>query len=190
MMMGQLFQQSRLLTIMIDFFEKTKKTQINIFMKKSMIFLTILLTSFEVFAQQIIQGPAVVLDGDTIKINHQTVRLFGIDAPEKKQNCKANNQEIACGQLSKEYLEKLVANKIVTCEIKNQDMYKRSIGICSIENNIEVNNQMVKSGNAVAYRQYSKQYINVEEQAKQNHQGIWNTQFEMPWIWRKNHKSQ
>ena len=31
-----------------------------------------------------ISGKALVIDGDTIKINSKKVRLFGIDAPEKK----------------------------------------------------------------------------------------------------------
>ena len=29
-----------------------------------------------------------IIDGDTIKINDQKIRLFGIDAPETKQFCK------------------------------------------------------------------------------------------------------
>ena len=36
----------------------------------------------------IISGIAEVVDGDTIKINSNKIRLFGIDAPEKKQFCK------------------------------------------------------------------------------------------------------
>ena len=37
---------------------------------------------------EIISGSAVVTDGDTIKINNNKIRLFGIDAPEKKQLCE------------------------------------------------------------------------------------------------------
>ena len=35
-----------------------------------------------------ISGFAKVVDGDTIKINSKKIRLYGIDAPEKKQKCK------------------------------------------------------------------------------------------------------
>ena len=38
--------------------------------------------------EKIIIGKARVTDGDTIKINDQKIRLFGIDAPETKQFCK------------------------------------------------------------------------------------------------------
>ena len=35
-----------------------------------------------------IEGVPSVTDGDTIKINGNKIRLFGIDAPEVKQSCK------------------------------------------------------------------------------------------------------
>ena len=34
-----------------------------------------------------ITGYAKVIDGDTIKINGNKIRLYGIDAPENKQIC-------------------------------------------------------------------------------------------------------
>ena len=34
-----------------------------------------------------ISGIAKVTDGDTIQIEGKKIRLFGIDAPEKKQQC-------------------------------------------------------------------------------------------------------
>ena len=40
--------------------------------------------------EKIIIGKANVTDGDTIKINDQKIRLFGIDAPESQQFCKIN----------------------------------------------------------------------------------------------------
>ena len=38
-------------------------------------------------SEKIILGNAKVIDGDTIKINDNKIRLFGIDAPENKQMC-------------------------------------------------------------------------------------------------------
>jgi endonuclease YncB( thermonuclease family) len=35
-----------------------------------------------------VYGPAVVTDGDTLKMGSERVRLFGIDAPEGKQSCE------------------------------------------------------------------------------------------------------
>ena len=36
----------------------------------------------------IISGIARVIDGDTLRIGNKKIRLYGIDAPEKKQLCK------------------------------------------------------------------------------------------------------
>ncbi len=44
---------------------------------------------------------------------------------------------------------------------------------------------MVEHGYAVAYKKYSKKYINQENIAKKNKLGLWAGTFEMPWIWRK-----
>ena len=49
-------------------------------------------------AQEIIAGRASVLDGDTIEIRGERIRLFGIDAPESRQMCaNANGQSYRCG---------------------------------------------------------------------------------------------
>ena len=54
--------------------------------------------------KNIIKGNAIVVDGDTIKINGKKIRFGGIDAPEsyfkgKKQTCIENNKEVFCGQI-------------------------------------------------------------------------------------------
>jgi endonuclease YncB( thermonuclease family) len=45
---------------------------------------------------------------------------------------------------------------------------------------------MVREGWAIAYRYYSKDYVNEEEIAKAKKKGIWQGSFVEPYIWRKN----
>ena len=55
-----------------------------------------ILTYNDVKSEEIkeITGYAKIIDGDTIKINSNKIRLHGIDAPETKQKCKKERLKI------------------------------------------------------------------------------------------------
>ena len=136
------------------------------------------------FTQEIIQGNAKVIDGDTIHIGKHKIRLYGIDAPEIKQLCLKENQKWLCGESSKSALIKIINNNIVICNVLDVDRYKRQIAECFIgEKNI--NQYMVKKGWALAYRYYSIKYVEDELFAKKNRIGIWQSEFQSPWDYRK-----
>ena len=140
-----------------------------------------------------IKGYAKIIDGDTIKINSNKIRLHGIDAPETKQKCKKERLksfffsldiDYPCGKISTNNLIRKVNNQIIKCYIKDIDRYKRFIGECYKENT-NLNAWLVKNGYAVAYRKYSKKFISQENLAKKKKIGLWSGTFEMPWKWRK-----
>ena len=136
-------------------------------------------------------GKAIIVDGDTVKINGKKIRFGGIDAPEsyykgKKQTCIENNKKVFCGQISKDKLIEKIGNNSVNCKIeKNKDKYKRLIGECFIkEESLSV--FMVRNGYAFDWPRYSKgKFANDQEYAKMNKLGFWNMKFEYPWIWKK-----
>ena len=151
--------------------------------------------------EKIITGKAKVTDGDTIIIKGEKIRLDGIDAPEIKQLCKYKEHNWdyklkkwvegvgPCGQHSKRFLEITTSINDVTCLYSNRDRYKRILGTCLIANGTRtLNSLMVSTGNAVAYRKYSKKYIDEENYAKHNNHGIWGSEFDMPWDWRRKNK--
>jgi len=78
-------------------------------------------------------GLARVIDGDTIEINNEKIRLACIDTPEsnykgKTQYCLDNETE--CGNLAKETLETMIGTDEVVCEYDKRDIYGRILGIC------------------------------------------------------------
>ena len=169
--------------------------------KKKLIILIIIsiiffiLTYIDVRSENInkITGFAKVVDGDTIKINSKKIRLYGIDAPEKKQKCKKTyltisfmsfTKDYMCGELSTQKLIKKINKQKLNCNILDVDRYKRLIGEC-FKRNINLNSWMVSNGYAVAYRKYSKKYVSDEINAKNNKLGIWQGKFEMPWDYRR-----
>ena len=132
-----------------------------------------------------ISGFAVVTDGDTIKISNNKIRLHGIDAPEKKQNCTKNAKEYNCGIVATEALINKISKNVVKCLIqKNKDRYNRFIGVC-FDDQENLNKWMVRNGYAIAYRRYSKDYILDEDYAKKNKLGLWSGIFLDPEKWRK-----
>ena len=136
-------------------------------------------------SQIIISGKAKVIDGDTIHIENNKIRLHGIDAPELNQNCNYKNKDWACGQKSKKFLIKLIDLDAVNCQVIGIDKYKRYIGICYVKK-LNINKMLVKNGWAIAYRYYSKDYTDEEFIAKKMRMGIWKGDFEEPYIYRKN----
>lgn len=125
-----------------------------------------------------------ITDGDSLKIGKNRVRLQGIDAPELKQKCVKENQEYNCGVDSKNFLKYLVNDSDVECEYKELDRYNRILGMCFV-NGVNINEQMVENGWALAYRKYNKIFIDNESNAKKRSRGIWSGDFEKPWTWRK-----
>jgi len=139
-----------------------------------------------IFAHSVI-GKAKVIDGDTIHIGKNKIRLHGIDAPERNQNCLFNNQEWECGKESTSALKKFINNQLVVCKTNSIDKYNRYIAVC-FANEINLNKMMVKRGWAIAYKYYSLDFILEEESARLNKEGIWRGKFEDPYEFRKNNK--
>ena len=142
----------------------------------------------------LISGKAKIIDGDTLKINNKKIRFSGIDAPEsyffgKKQLCILNNIEILCGKLSKEKLIEKIGNQTVNCKIeKNKDQYSRLIGECFLKNE-SLSVFMVKNGYAFDYPKYSNgKFRKYQIYAEKLSLGLWQMQFEYPWIWRKKNR--
>ncbi len=155
-------------------------------MKKSLLAITSALAmtiALSAYADEIV-GQASVIDGDTIEIHGQRIRFHGIDAPESSQLCEQDGREYRCGQKASLALADKIGRAIVRCEKRATDRYKRVIGVC-FSSNENLNRWMVRSGWAVAYRRYSKDYVRDEDFAREGKVGIWSGAFEMPFNWRR-----
>ncbi len=125
-----------------------------------------------------------VIDGDTIHIGKLKYRFFGIDAPETKQICEKDNIKIKCGVIAKNILKNKIGDKIPECIVKDKDRYQRLVAECFIGKE-SLSKFMVREGYAVAYTQYSKDFIEDEKYAKENKLGIWSMTFQIPSEYRK-----
>jgi endonuclease YncB( thermonuclease family) len=129
-------------------------------------------------------GLARVIDGDTIAIGSQHIRLAGIDAPETDQLClDSAAHRWACGVAARDQLSKHIAGRTISCEPHGEDRYGRILAVCSTDNH-DVNSWMVREGLALAYTKYSRDYIADEAAARELRKGMWAGAFIAPWNWR------
>ena len=130
-------------------------------------------------AARTLSGTATVVDGDSLEIAGQRVRLFGIDAPEARQSCDRDGQAWACGAASTERLRSLIGSERVACTGDEVDQYGRLLAVCSLAG-MNLNQAMVADGWATAYRRYSEAYVVDEGRARAARLGLWSSSFEPP----------
>jgi len=141
-----------------------------------------------------------VVDGDTFELsNGETVRLIGIDTPEKymsdklKRDAKRSKHDIETikemGRKASRYAKQLVQGKQIelTYDQANADTdhrggYGRLLAYIWIldekgEHEFMVNRRMVKDGYAHAYTKYPFKYMEefrrLERRARKNKRGLW-----------------
>lgn len=133
-----------------------------------------------------IAGHARIIDGDTIDVGTVRVRLHGIDAPEGRQTCQIEARTYQCGEMAAMALANLIGTHWVDCIERDRDQYGRTVAVCYLAGRtIDVNREIVRQGWALAYRQFSRDYVDAEAEAKQARAGMWAGTFQPPWEYRR-----
>ncbi|MBF9235634.1 thermonuclease family protein [Microvirga alba] len=133
-----------------------------------------------------------VIDGDTLEDPETRVvyRLSGADACEATQRAFLNGQPWPCGAVATAWLVEATLGKPVTCSAvtASPDRYRRILSRCSSPDHADLAADMIRAGIAVAYRFKDKPtdlvYARLEEVARGERRGLWQSQFVMPWIYR------
>ena len=126
-----------------------------------------------------------VSDGDSLRSGNLRIRLFGIDAPELKQQCSNQNGVLwGCGVAAQRQLDNLIGiNRDLQCSLRDVDRYGRLVMQC-FSGSTDIGAAMVQSGHALAYRNFSDLYTAEEKQARKARKGVWRGTFNPPWEWR------
>lgn len=125
-----------------------------------------------------------VSDGDTIRVLYKNrevkVRLFGVDAPEKRQ---------AYGTAAKQFTSNMVFDETVTVTPESTDRYGRTVAWVKTQDGRVLNAELVRAGMAWWYRDYDpndSRLAKLEDQAQAARRGLWAARNpEPPWEFRK-----
>jgi endonuclease YncB( thermonuclease family) len=123
-----------------------------------------------------------VTDGDTLKVLHagraETVRLQGVDAPEKRQ---------AYGERARRFTADLSFDRTVTVRSTGRDRNGRLLGEVVLPDGRSLNQELVRAGYAWWFRKYSRdgRLARLEEEARAGRRGLWADQTpQAPWEYR------
>jgi endonuclease YncB( thermonuclease family) len=133
-----------------------------------------------------ISGSPRVVDGDTLEVGAQRVRLFGIAAPALDQLCQHGGQEYQCGRVARAALWDLVGGLDVSCEPAGAASTQDGVTVATCHaGKLDLSEAMVRNGWALADPAATGRYAALEAQAKQARRGLWRGAFEPPWQWRR-----
>jgi len=128
-----------------------------------------------------------VVDGNTLVVEGQPMRLFGVDAFELQQTClDGRGEPWHCGVAAKAALAELVQDQAVACTVIDDsaadDAY---VARCTVRDEVDLGGYLVRAGLALADRDVADDYVPLEQSARAAAAGAWGGTFVPPWVWRR-----
>lgn len=131
---------------------------------------------------EVLTGPFRVVDGDTLALGADRLRLIGIDAPELQQTCQYDDgRSWSCGEQARGHLSQLLAQGAPECRGSQTDRYHRLLVSCLVGGQ-SINARMVREGFALADGAVT--FRGEQSQAQAARLGLWAGRFEHPRVWR------
>jgi endonuclease YncB( thermonuclease family) len=126
-------------------------------------------------------GQVSIVDGDTLDIHGDRIRLWGVDAPESAQLCRGRDRRPSrCGALSANTLDAFTRGKTVRCTPVDSDRYGRIVARCAA-GKTDLGQMLVSRGLAIEEPQYSHGHYAADQlAARRTGRGIWAGRFVEP----------
>ena len=132
-----------------------------------------------------------IIDEDTIRRGTERVRLWGYDAPERRQSCMINGIDRPIGEEATEGLKAILAGGELRCQTRDVDRYGRTVAECWAGDQ-RIGDAMVRGGWAWALPRYSgNAFLSAQEEAERTARDVWAGQAscEAPARFRKEHQN-
>jgi endonuclease YncB( thermonuclease family) len=124
----------------------------------------------------VLAGLAFVIDGDTLDIGRDRIRLHAINAPERNETG---------GREATTALRSIIAGRPVRCVWDGTKTHRRYVAVCTV-GSIDLGRELVRRGYAAACPRFSRRYVKDERRAKAQRLGIWRAGYTKPrWCVRR-----
>lgn len=131
-----------------------------------------------------IVGPLTVVDGETLEIHNQRIKLWGVDAPDINQTCHdGQGTAYNCGKEAASALSRWLSKlQPIQCEPRGNDNAGNVIAICYTSTGDDIAGWMVRNGYAIDWPKYSNGFYAVpQNEAQQAKNGVWQHNGVEPW---------
>jgi endonuclease YncB( thermonuclease family) len=127
-----------------------------------------------------------VIDGDTLVVEGQPMRLFGVDAFELQQTCLDRSGEPwHCGVAAKAALAELVQDQAIACTVLDDSGEHGYVARCTVRDEVDLGGYLVRAGLALADPEAGSDYVALERSARAAAAGAWAGTFAPPRNWRQ-----
>lgn len=128
-----------------------------------------------------IEGRASAIAGDIVRVDDRTIRLTGIEAPDRQQTCTgAGRKSWKCGEAARTALQTLVRGKRLTCTVAAKpDADGHLPGTCATDGR-DIAAELVREGHVFAVSSLIGGHGAVEAEARQAKRGLWSGEAERP----------
>lgn len=128
-----------------------------------------------VFADTEVVGRASAVAGDLLTVAGITVRLSGIEAPEREQRCGKDGNKWRCAEAAQSALLRVISERppVVRCRLRGSDKAGRPLGNCWIDR-VDINSELVRLGYVFAESGMFARYTAQEKEARNAKAGMWN----------------
>lgn len=125
-----------------------------------------------------LEGRAVVLSGDRLRVDGKLVVLDGIEAPEAGQVCQRKSGTWRCGAAARDALSALVRGRNVACDVLAEDESEKR-GRCYAKG-ADLAETLVRNGHVFAEGGFFSRYASLEGEAQDRELGLWAGAVERP----------
>jgi len=134
-----------------------------------------------------IVGRPRVIDAGTLDFSGRIVRLYGIDAPDVSQTCRADGREWPCGLEARWAAINRIGSHWVTCATVSETAEGGLAAVCYLAGlgQMDLNAWLVARGWALADPAATTGYKTQEAAARSAHKGLWKGRFVPPRDWRE-----